>query len=394
LYCRETRKQSHLFTELPGLTVVQQLFIDSIDDVSSAWESLKLERLFLVLDERAYEASGAKDVLEAYLQQKATARFTDFELNPKLEDVQRGIELYRQFEPDFVIALGGGTAMDLAKLIGTLAAQTDSPRDLAVGLAPIKVAGIPMMAIPTTAGTGSEATHFAVVYVDGEKYSVAHPSLLPDYAVVDPTLTASLPKRMTAATGLDAFCQAIESIWAVAANAESLGYAQEAARLAFDNLATATNSPTPAARRAMCRASHLAGKAINITKTTAPHALSYFLTSRYGVPHGMAVASTLAAMLDFNAGVSDDDCADPRGATAVLDRIGCIFNVLGAEDVDDACSSIVNLLSQLDCPTFADLGVEADLTAMVDSVNLQRLLNNPRRATREQLIELLSGNAK
>jgi alcohol dehydrogenase class IV len=309
--------------------------------------------------------------------------------------VQRGIESYHEFEPDVVIALGGGTAIDLAKLIGTFAVQkgTSHPlhsRKIAMGLASIEIMGKPMMAIPTTAGTGSEATHFAVVYVDGEKFSVAHPTLLPTYAVVDSTLTESLPKRITAATGLDAFCQAIESIWAVAATEESIGYALEAARLAFNNLEAAVNAPTPQARRAMCRASHLAGKAINITKTTAPHALSYFLTSRYGVPHGMAVATTLPALLVFNAGVTDDDCADPRGATAVRERIAQILDVLSTDSVDNACLAIFRLRLQIECPALEEIVATDDLITVVDSANIQRLSNNPRRASREQLIEVLS----
>lgn len=378
-----------------NVNVSQQPLIESIHDVQPVLESLGAARLFLVIDEPAYCASGAKNVLEACFEQRATIRFNQFELNPKLEDVQRGIGIYRDFEPDVVIAVGGGTAIDLAKLIGTIAVQKEGlqphfSRDIAKGIASIEVAGKPMIAIPTTAGTGSEATHFAVVYVDGEKYSVAHPSMLPAYAVVDPTLTESLPKRITTATGLDAFCQAIESIWAVAANEESIGYAEEAARLAFNNLATAVNAPTPEARRAMSRASHLAGKAINITKTTAPHALSYYLTSHYGVPHGMAVATTLPAMLEFNAGVTDNDCVDPRGKAAVHDRIARILNVLGTDSVDEACPAISSLLSHVGCPTLKEILVNGDLIAVVDSANIQRLSNNPRRVSREQLIEVLS----
>lgn len=377
------------------LSVAQQPLIESILEVDSLLETLRAERLFLVIDEPAYRASGAHAILEKCFQKYATVELGHFELNPKLEDVQRGIEIYRNFEPDVVIALGGGTAIDLAKLIGTLSVQKGAElskcsREIAMGIAAINVEGKPMIAIPTTAGTGSEATHFAVVYVDGDKYSVAHPSLLPDYAIVDPALTESLPKRITAATGLDALSQAIESIWAVAATEESIGYAHEAARLAFNNLATAVNAPTTEARRAMCRASHLAGKAINITKTTAPHALSYYLTSHYGVPHGMAVATMLCAMLSFNADVTDDDCVDPRGAAAVRDRIARILNVLRTDNVDEAGSAIRSLLSYVGCPTLKEILVHGDLIAVVDSANIQRLSNNPRRVSREQLIEVLS----
>ena len=365
------------------------LIIESIGEVCPLLLSLQIERPFVVLDRLAYEASGAHEVLTPFFRQKATEFFTEFELNPKLDDVQRGIEAYRRSHADFTIALGGGTAIDLAKLIGALATQPDEARDITVGNAPIQNAVKPLMAIPTTAGTGSEATHFAVVYVDGNKYSVAHPSLLPEFAVVDPKLTESLPRSITAATGLDAFCQAIESIWAVNATEESIRYASEAARLAYKNLETAASDPTYQARQAMSRASHLAGKAINITKTTAPHALSYALTSNYGVPHGMSVAVTLAPMLAFNAEVTERDCTDPRGSNAVHQRIAEILRCLECESVEAACGLVRRLLTKLECQPLREICGESDLADLVDSVNAERLLNNPRRASREQLVEVL-----
>lgn len=374
------------------MTEKQRPLLESIDEVSSVLDSLQAERLFLVVDKSAWQASGARKVLEPVFLQRATTWFTDFELNPKLDDVYRGILDYREFQPDFVIALGGGTAIDLAKLVGALAIQDGNARDIVTGRVAIEATGKPLMAIPTTAGTGSEATHFAVVYVDGIKYSVAHPSLMPCYPVVDSALTISLPKRITAATGLDAFCQAIESIWAVAATEESMQYATEAARLAFHNLVIATHSPNPAAREAMCRASHLAGKAINITKTTASHALSYALTSQYGVPHGMAVAITLAPMLAFNSEVTNEDCTDPRGVIAVKDRMSRILDALKADTVTAATASIRDLLLSVDCPTTLDevgLKTFTELKSIATSVNVERLLNNPRRAGPEQILNLL-----
>lgn len=374
------------------MTVLQQPLIERIEQVPSVLESLSVQRLNLVLDESGYELSGAKAAIEPFLQGMTTTRFTQFELNPKLGDVERGIKAYRKSDPDLVVAIGGGTAIDLAKLIGTLAVQSGPAREIATGHAAINVAGKPLMAIPTTAGTGSEATHFAVVYVDGKKHSVAHPTLLPDYAVVDPRLTESLPKQMTAATGLDAFCQAIESIWSVGATVESIEYSTEAARLAYENIEAATNAPTLEARRAMCRASHLAGKAINITKTTGPHAISYGLTSRHGVPHGMAVAMTLAPMLAFNAGVTDSDCNDPRGAASVQNRIARIVRLLGANTISQAGTSINDLLTRIDCPrTMGAVGVKTsdEIKGIADSVNVERLSNNPRQASHEQLFDIL-----
>src|SRR5690606_34954215 len=110
-----------------------------------------------------------------------------------LEDVERGIGLFRDFKPDAIVAIGGGTAIDLAKLVGTIAVQEADPRSVATGDSVVERDGPPLLAVPTTAGTGSEATHFAVVYIDGVKHSLAHPVLRPDLVILDPLLTYAMP---------------------------------------------------------------------------------------------------------------------------------------------------------------------------------------------------------
>ena len=368
---------------------------DALSEVGGIIERHSADRLLFIVDESAYAACGADVVLQPILRSCTLSRFSGFELNPKIGDIERGVQQSRAFSPDMVIALGGGTAIDLGKLIAALSCQPDSPRDIVTGQASIIDNGPPLIAIPTTAGTGSEATQVAVAYVDGEKYSVSHASILPNYAVVDPRLTHSLPASVTAATGLDAFCQAIESIWAVGATDESIGYATDAARHALQHLVQATKEPTPEARLGMCQASHLAGKAINISKTTAPHALSYALTSRHNIPHGVAVTMTLSSMLAYNARVTAEDCADPRGARHVLQRISIIIELLEAATVAEACQRIDRLVADVGCPiSLAEAGIqnEQQLRQIVSSVNAQRLANNPRKTNPEALLQLLLGN--
>jgi alcohol dehydrogenase class IV len=212
-------------------------------------------------------------------------------------------------------------------------------------------------------------------------------------AIVDPELTVNLPKMITAATGLDAFCQAIESMWAVGSTDESRAYAIEALQLAWSNLRAAALSPTIESRLAMSRAGHLAGKAINIGKTTSSHALSYFVTSQYGIPHGIAVSLTIRQMLDFNSRVKTEDCTDPRGVSFVIDRINEIIRALGCTSVVHACELIKGFLNDLDCPSsYHEAGIRSDreICEIVASANLERMSNNPRSCNASALFELLS----
>jgi alcohol dehydrogenase class IV len=365
----------------------------AVVEVGAILHQLSATRLFFVVDESAYAASGADEVLEPLFRTRSITPFSGFELNPKLHDIERGIDRFREAQPDMVIALGGGTAIDLGKLIGSLANQDASAKEIILGQVRIQRAGPPLVAIPTTAGTGSEATHFAVAYVDGVKYSVADDTLIPDFAIVDPSLTHSLPASITAASGLDAFCQAIESMWSVHSTPESWGCANESTQLAWRHLAAAVQHPDAGDRDAMCRAAHLAGKAINISKTTAPHAISYTITSQLGVPHGCAVALTLGAVLVFNSQVTEADCNDARGAAYVRQTIDNIVGLLGFDTASDAERGIQSFVASLNCPTqLSEVGVTSDsrIEELVQSVNVERLANNPRRLTNESLRAILA----
>ncbi|WP_013630173.1 phosphonoacetaldehyde reductase [Rubinisphaera brasiliensis] len=386
--------QSCQSVEAAAVDQVVYLHAGALAELENVVADRSATSIFLVVDKAASQNSGASPVLDHCLCNCQVTRFSDFEPNPKIEDVERGVREFRTVDPDLVIAFGGGTAIDLAKMIGSFASHDASARQLATGKVPMRNPGPALIAIPTTSGTGSEATHFAVVYVEGKKYSVAQPFLRPDVAIIDPSLTASLPPAMTIATGLDALCQAIESIWAVGATEESVRYAERAAEMAWQHLPAAAHHPTSEARLAMSRASHLAGKAINISKTTLPHAASYAITSQHGIPHGTAVAMTLSQTLAFNLEVTEQDCLDPRGPAEVKRRLGIVLDLLEASDVHEACDRIQAFLANLGTPgTLQQAGIESEeeLKALASQVNPLRLSNNPRRPTPFDLIQILSG---
>ncbi len=364
----------------------------AIRRMSELVDSTGARSILLVTGRASFARCGAESALKDLLAGRRVTRFSDFAANPKLPDVERGLAQFRQHAPDLILAIGGGSVMDMAKLIGILSTQQAPPRDIVRGLAAITHDGCPVIAAPTTAGTGSEATHFAAVFLDHRKVSVAHESMLPVSALVDPELTYSLSPEITAVTGLDAFSQAVESMWSVKATEGSRQPARQAIRLALGHLPTAVARPSPAARLAMSKAAHLAGIAINITKTTAAHALAYTMTSRFDVPHGHAAALSLGAMLVYNSLVTDDDVTSPHGAGHLRQTIAELNHLFGCSDATASRKKITDLIESLHLPArLSELGIrtEAQRQLIADGVNPERLANNPRALSRDALLRIL-----
>ncbi len=365
----------------------------SVDELARIVEETGVRTALLFTGGSSYSSSGAEGIIDSMLRGVGVTRISDVAPNPTLDAVEHAVSVANAVSPELIIAVGGGSVIDLAKSVRVLAAQPATPREVVLGGGRgIEHHGVPLVAIPTTAGTGSEVTHFSVVYVDGTKFSLTHDWIRPDHAIVDPALTYSLPPRITAATGLDALSQAIESFWNVRSTEASTELAEHAMRLAYANLYDAVHRPSPTSRQAMSEASTTAGRAIDITTTTAPHALSYTLTSDFDVPHGNAVAIFLGAVLEFNAGVTDDDCNDPRGPAHVAERITTIVDMLGASSPSDARHRIESLVADLGLPSTLSAvgaGAPADRRTIARSVNAERLAGNPRTFTKTQLEQLV-----
>lgn len=298
-------------------------------------------------------------------------RFSDFSPNPKYEQVCKGIEIFNNNHCDAIVAIGGGSAMDVAKCIKLFCKMNPGKNYLKQD---ISDTGIPLIAVPTTAGTGSESTRYAVIYYNGEKQSVTHDSIVPNYVILDSTLLKTLPSYQKKCACLDALCQGIESWWSVNSTDESKAYSKIAVETIMNSWKQYIYDDDENAAEQIMFGSNYAGRAINITQTTAPHAFSYKLTSLYGIPHGHAVALCLPViwkkMLE-----SSRTLNDKRGA-GYLDMIfNEISSALGADSSINAISSFNNLLKELGMDT--PVITEKDLHVLVSSVNTIRLCNNP-----------------
>ncbi|MCC8179691.1 MAG: phosphonoacetaldehyde reductase [Planctomycetes bacterium] len=326
-----------------------------------------------------------------FFQSRKVQLFQEFEYNPEFREILAGVEVLQSFCPDLIVALGGGSAMDVAKMMKA-AAYSREPYD-SDNPDTVKPSGDgpPLVAIATTAGSGSEATRFAVFYHNAIKHSQAHPSLRPEAAVVDPELTYSLPPDQTASTGLDALAQAVEAYWASSSTPEAKELAAAAIKYALPNLKPAVDNPQPANRYHMGMAAYLSGKAIDITRTTFPHTLCYHLTKRYGVPHGHACALTMPFFFRINVDprVEILTPAGPEGHRKNMAELAALFGQNKAEDVFPILRALMKAVGLRS--TLAEVGVTSreQMTELVNSVNMTRIRNHPVALQPEFLIDYL-----
>ncbi|MCL1996200.1 MAG: iron-containing alcohol dehydrogenase [Defluviitaleaceae bacterium] len=264
-----------------------------------------------------------------------THAFSRFYPNPTIEDVFCGVDIFKKAEPTEIIAAGGGSAIDVAKAIKYYTQSFD----------------MPLTAIPTTAGSGSDATCFAVIYEKGEKLSLEHENLLPNKVLFWGHLLNTLPLYIKQSSLLDAFAQAIESMWSINATEQSKICSRRAIDIITKNYSRYLFGDNTT-NHDMLVAANFSGKAINITKTTAPHAMSYKLTSMFGIAHGHAVALTL-----------------PHVYRAMQEKKE--FD----KEIENAVSQFEELFKKmkLDVPQASD----ATIKTLAKGVNIQRLKNSP-----------------
>ncbi len=353
-------------------------------------------RVLVVTGKQSFFSSPVPTILEKLFNDNKIEAiyFDDFDKNPKIEDVHKGIEkCLWSFE--LVLAIGGGSVLDIAKMINLFAIKENSLADYLAGKGGIVKKGKPFIAVPTTAGTGSEATHFSVLYINKEKFSVAHSYMLPTHAIIDPTLTYGLPAELTAVTAFDTFTQAIESYWAVNATLRSQQYASFAIKLCQDSLLRAVINQDALSRKKMALAAHFSGKAINISKTTAPHALSYELTMKYGIPHGHAVALTMPIFIKLNADFASRAVNETRGREYLQKTMSTLFSLLGCKNATECALNFKHLMTQAGLAyDLQSMGITSfdEITHIVNSVNLERMLNNPVKLEKSELLTLLQAN--
>ncbi len=337
------------------------------------------DRIMIISDHALIELGFVSEVKEK-IGRTDVIEFCEVEPNPSCETVDKAAKLARDYSVDTIVAVGGGSVMDTAKAVACLVSNNGLIKDYLDGSKTFTSRKVRMICVPTTSGTGSEVTNVGV-YTDkssGVKKPLVSEFFWSDFALVDPRLTFSLPKSVTASTGLDALAHAVESYWAKSSQPVSEALAIRAVNLIMKYLQRAYTDGDEESREGLSMASLLAGMAFSQTRTTILHAISFPLTNIYGLPHGFACSLAMPEVLKLNYKV-------------IGNKLDILIRYLGLKNIDELSNEVEALMSAIGAPRkLSEIGIrEEDIDGLVESSLSSPIAKlNPAKIGREELREI------
>ena len=378
------------FNTTPGIRFGDNAFLENINEIKKCVG----ENVLFVTDQGIIDIGLADTALSALNNIcSKIVLFNEVEADPSLSTLERAIEIGKKNNCSGVIGFGGGSSMDVAKLSALIMGSKES-LDTAWGVNLACGPRVPLVLVPTTAGTGSEVTPVSIITIgQNEKRGVSSPIILPDLAILDPTLTIGLPKKITAATGVDAMVHAIEAYSSINKNNNSISrmYALEALKLLEKSIERAVlDGKDLTARSDMLKGSMLAGVAFANSPVAAVHALAYPIGGIFKIPHGLSNALILPYVLRYNQ-------SDARASKAYADLCDHIWPSKGSKRGNQFKSSLFidkleNLSSRLGLETrLRDVGIPQESCQKLaeESMKQTRLLvNNPRAIEKKDAFDI------
>ena len=362
--------------------------INSLKDVIKFVEDKSFKKIFILCGKNSFVNSGAENFLNKIINKEKKIFFKKSKI-PIIEELIEIIKEIKNFEPDLFLAIGGGSVIDYAKIANVIDVSPDLPRLIKNYSYPFNKRYTNLAVIPTTAGSGAEVTSNAVIYVDGIKYSFESELLLPDYFFLIPDFLISSPKIIKASAGFDAIAQALESLISVKSNNESVEYASKSLKVSINSFVSFINNPNMKNATEMSIASNLAGKAINISKTTAPHAASYPFTSLFNISHGHAVALFFEKFFQFNY----ENLNDSKTTFDLKKRFDLMFKLLEVTNINTFSSkiSMIKKKANLEDDMFKlNINIKEKSEDILRGINLLRLGNNPIKINRQDIIKIIT----
>jgi len=347
----------------------------------------------LIVTDAVLNKLGLLDNIERALSQSKIqfTLYSDVFTEPTVEFVEEGIKAYRENGCDFLLAVGGGSAIDTAKAIAIMVTNTGSLEDYQ-GLDKIPKGGVPLIAVPTTAGTGSEVTQFTIITDTKRnvKMLIGSPFLIPQKAIVDPLLTLSMPRSLTAATGIDALTHAIEAYISMKAQPMSDIFSLSAIELISGNLRRAwSNGNDVEAREKTMLGALQGGIAFSNSSVALVHGMSRPIGAYFHIPHGVSNAALLGVVTQFS--LMGNPARFARIASAMGENVE---HLPAMEAANLAAESIKRLIKDIKIPSLQELGVNKEELGKLaprmaeDAIASGTPANNPRQATEEEIVEL------
>jgi len=363
--------------------------INTTQDIKKFIDDTSFKKIFVLCGKKSFVTSGAEIFFKELLNNKETKLFYKSSELPVLDELVKIINKIKSFKPDLILAIGGGAVIDYAKIANVVDIRDDLA-DLIVNYSyPFKKKYTKLAVIPTTAGSGAEVTSNAVIYVNGIKHSFESELLLPDNFFLIPEFLMSAPNKVKASAGFDAIAQALESLVSKKSNSQSVEYASKSLKVSVNSYISFLNNPNLKNATEMSIASNLAGKAISISKTTAPHAASYPFTSLFNISHGHAVGLFFESFFKFNY----DNLERSETSFDLRKRFDLIFNLFSVKNIDDFNSKITLLKKQAELEDnlgILNINIKQSSDKIIKGINLLRLGNNPVKINGNDIIKIIS----
>ncbi|WP_440931792.1 iron-containing alcohol dehydrogenase [Candidatus Pelagibacter sp.] len=364
--------------------------ITSLEDISNFVNNKSFKKILILCGKNSFANSGAKNFFKKIINKEIKLFYKKSEI-PILEELIEIIKELKDFKPDLFLAIGGGAVIDYAKIANLIDIRPDLSELIVNYSYPFKKKFTKLAAIPTTAGSGAEVTSNAVIYVDGIKHSFESELLIPDYFFLVPEFLISAPDKIKASAGFDAIAQALESLVSRKSNEKSVEYASKSLRVSVNSFISFINDPNINNATEMSIASNLAGKAISISKTTAPHATSYPFTSLFNISHGHAVSLFFEKFFKFNF----DNLKRSETSFDLKKRFDLIFHLFDVKNINDFNSkiSLIKKKANLEDDFMKlNINIKKNSENIMRGINTLRLGNNPVSINDKDILEILIEN--
>ena len=363
--------------------------INNVENLKKFLKDKSFKKIFVLCGKKSFVTSGAEAILkEILINNNIKLLYKNSEI-PIFEELIEIIKNIKLFKPDLILAIGGGAVIDYAKIANVVDIRPDLKKLIVNYSYPFKKKYTQLSVVPTTAGSGAEVTSNAVIYVDGIKHSFESELLIPDNFFLIPEFLISAPNKIKASAGFDAIAQALESLVSKKSNDQSVDYATKSLRLSINSYSLFLNEPNLKNAAEMSIAANLAGKAISISKTTVPHAVSYPFTSLFNISHGHAVSLFFEDFFKFNY----DNLNRSDTSFDLEKRFRLVFDLFNVPNFNSFKSKIISIKIQANLESDLkklNVDVKNNSSKILQGINLLRLGNNPIKISETDIYKIIS----